>query len=222
MSFWYQFSGWPQVIGDHMRAVYDWLHHVSPEGWSALGTWTIAGVAAFATFFALRQVRFALHQVREARITLEKQAQPNVVAYAALNPEVSQYLDFVVTNYGQTPAYHVTLKFPVLTVTPYENLVTGEHTTELDIPDEIAVLAPGQEWRTLWDSAIEREQHRNKNDGRDVLGSRFEGTVKFQDSGGNNYTNPAILDWNSFHNTLSVGADCRFRLKTDPVVSGEF
>jgi hypothetical protein len=194
MNFWYQFSGWPQLIGDHMRGVYHWLHdHVSPEGWSALGTWTIAGVVAVATFFAVRQVR-------AARITLERQAQPNVVAYAALNPEFSQYLDFVVQNYGQTPAYHVTLKFPVLTVTPYENPVTGEQTTELCIPDEVAVLAPGQEWRTLWDSAIEREQHRSRNGGRDVLGSRFEGTVKFRDSGGNRYTNRAILDWNSFHN----------------------
>ena len=180
-----------------------------------MGTWTTAGVAAVVAFFALRQVR-------EARITREKQAQPNVVTYAALNPEVSQYLDLVVTNFGQTPAYHVKLKFPVLTVTPYENLVTGEHTTELYIPDEIAVLAPGQEWRTLWDSALEREQHRNKNDGRDVLGSRFEGTVKFRDSDGNCYTNRAILDWNSFRNTLSVGADCRFRLKTDPLIPGEF
>jgi hypothetical protein len=192
MPVWYKFSGWPQFIGDHLRAVYHWLHHhVSPEGWSALGTWTIAGIAAVATFFALRQAR-------AARITREKQAQPNVVAYAALNPEFSQYLEFVVTNYGQTPAYHVKLRFPVLTVTPYENLVTGEHITELCIPDEIAVLAPGQEWRTLWDSAIERERHRNKNDGRDVLGSRFEGTVKFQDSGGNSYTNRATLDWYSF------------------------
>jgi hypothetical protein len=216
MSFWYKFSGWPQFIGDHMRAVYHWLHdHVSPDGWSALGTWAIAGVAAVATFFALRHVR-------EARVTLEKHAQPNVVAYAALNPEVSQYFDLVVTNCGQTPAYHVKLKFPVLTVTPYENLVTGEHTTELHLPDEITVLVPGQEWRTPWDSAIEREQHRNHNDGRDVLGSRFAGTVKFQDSGGNSYTNRAILDWNSFRDTLSVSADCRFRLKNDPLVPGEF
>ena len=186
-----------------VRAVYHWLHdHVSPEGWSALGTWAIAGVAAVVAFYVLRQVR-------EARITREKQVQPNVVAYAALNPEVSQYLDFVVTNYGQTPAYHVKLKFPVLTVTPYENPVTGEQTTELCIPDEVAVLAPGQEWRTLWDSGIEREQYRSRNGGRDVLGSRFEGTVKFRDSGGNKYTNPAILDWNSFHNIW-------FRVKSQP------
>jgi hypothetical protein len=165
---------------------------------------------------------FVSRQVHEARITREKQTQPNVVAYAAVNPEVSQYLELVVTNYPQTPASHVKLKFPVLTVTPYENLGTGQHTTELYIPDEIAVLAPGQEWHTLRDSAIEREQHRNKNGGRDVLGSRFEGTVMFQDNSGNSYTNRAIMDWNSFRNTLGVGADCRFRLKTDSLVAGEF
>lgn len=194
MNSWYPVSGWPQIIGDHMRAVYHWLHdHVSPEDWSALAAWAIVGVVAVATYYVLRQMR-------AARLTLERQAQPEVVAYAALNPEFSEYLDFVLTNYGQTPAYHVKLKFPVLTVTPYENPVTGEQITELCIPDEVAVLAPGQEWRTLWDSAIEREQHRSRNGGRDVLGSRFEGTVKFRDSSGNRYTNRAILDWNSFRN----------------------
>jgi hypothetical protein len=199
----YQFSGWPQIIGHHIGEVYHLLHdHVSPEGWSALGTWTIAGVVAVATFFALRQLR-------AARITIEKQAQPNVVAYAALNPEFSQYLDFVLKNYGQTPAYHVKLKFPVLTVAPYQNPVTGEQTTELCVPDEVTVLAPGQEWRTVWDSAIEREQHRSRNGGRDVLGSRFEGTVKFRDSGGNRYTNRTILDWNSFRNIW-------FRVNSEP------
>lgn len=203
MNFFYQFSGWPPFIGNRTRAIYHWLHeHVSPEGWSALGTWTTAGVVAIATFFALRRVR-------EARITLEKQAQPNVVAYAALNSEFSNYLDLVVKNYGRTSAYHVKLKLPVLTVTPYENPVTGEQTTELCIPDEVAVLAPGQEWRTLWDSALEREQHRNENDGRDVLGSRFEGSVKFRDSDGNCYTNRAILDWNSFRNIW-------FRMNSEP------
>src|SRR5512142_1455217 len=106
MNFWYRFSGWPQIVADHVRSIYHWLHdHVSPEGWSALGTWMIAGLVAVATFFVLRQVR-------ATRVTLERQAQPNVVAYAALNSEFSQYLDFVVKNYGQTPAYHVKLKFP--------------------------------------------------------------------------------------------------------------
>lgn len=209
-------SPWNRSL-DRMNAVcqwlYQWLHHLSPEGWSALGTWAIAGVTTVTAFFALRYAR-------DARLTREKQVQPNVVAYVAPSRDVSQYLDLVVTNYGQTPAYHVKLSFPVLTVTPYENLVTGEHTTELYIPEEIAVLAPGQEWRTLWDSAIEREHHRNKNDGQDVLGSRFEGTVSFEDSGGSSYTNRAILDWGSFRNTF--GAECRFRLKTDPLVSGEF
>ncbi len=62
-----------------VTVMYQWLHqHVSPEGWSALGTWAIAAVAAIAAFFALRQVR-------EARITRERQAQPNVVAFIRPN-----------------------------------------------------------------------------------------------------------------------------------------
>jgi hypothetical protein len=171
---------------------YHWLHqHVSPEGWSALGTWATVAVATVAAFFAL-------HQVRELRLTRERQAQPNVVAFVRPDAKVYQFLDLVVANYGLTPAYHVKFDFPPLTVSPYQNAVTGEQVTRLHIPDEIAVLAPGQEWRTMWDSAIERISK------RDELGSRFEGLVKFEDSRGNKFDNPAILDWDTHFDTNFV------------------
>lgn len=173
--------------------VYQWLHqHVSPEGWSALGTWATVLVAAVAAIFALRQVR-------ELRITRERQTQPNVVAFIRPNAKVYQFLDLVVANYGLTPAYHVKLEdFPPLTVSPYQHGVTAEQVTALHIPDEIAVLAPGQEWQTMWDAATERY---NK---RDELGSRFEGLVTFEDSRKNKFKNPAILDWDSHFDTIYV------------------
>jgi hypothetical protein len=175
-----------------VTVAYQWLHqHVSPEGWSALGTWAIAAVAAIAAFFALRQVR-------EARITRERQAQPNVVAFIRPNAKVYQFLDLVVANYGLTPAYHVKLEFPPLTVSPYRHGVTGGQVTALHLPDEIAVLAPGQEWQTMWDAATERY---NK---RDELRSRFQGLVKFQDSRRNKFKNLAILDWDSHFDTIYV------------------
>jgi hypothetical protein len=175
-----------------VSVAYQWLHHhVSPEGWSALGTWATVLVAVVAAIFALRQVR-------ELRITRERQAQPNVVAFIRPNAKVYQFLDLVVANYGLTPAYHVKLEFPPLTVSPYQHGVTGERVTELYIPDEIAVLAPGQEWRTMWDAATERYGK------RDELGSRFKGFVKFQDSRRNKFKNLAILDWDSHFNTIYV------------------
>jgi hypothetical protein len=177
-----------------VAVVYHWLHqHVSPQGWSALGTWATAAVAAIAAFFALRQVR-------EVRITRERQAQPNVVAFIRPNAKVYQFLDLVIANYGLTPAYHVKFDFPPLTVSPHQHGVTGEKVTALHLPDEIAVLAPGQEWRTMWDAATERY---NK---RDELGSRFRGWVKFQDSRRNKFKNLAILDWDSHFDTIYVSA----------------
>lgn len=162
------------------------------DAWAALGSCVTAVVAIAAA-------GFAAWQVWELRQTRERQTQPNVVAFVRPNAKVYQFLDLVVANYGLTPAYHVKLNFPPLTVSPYQNAVTGEEVTQLHIPDEIAILAPGQEWRNFWDSSISRY------DKRDELGSRFEGSVSFQDSRGNKFENPSILDWDALYDTTFVG-----------------
>jgi hypothetical protein len=68
---------------------------VRADAWAALGTWATVLAAAVAAFFALRQVR-------EARLTRERQTQPNVVAFTRPNAKVWQFLDLVVANYGLT------------------------------------------------------------------------------------------------------------------------
>lgn len=159
------------------------------DAWAALGTWAAVAVAGVAAIFALRQVR-------EMRLTRERQTQPNVVAFVRPNAKAHQILDLVVANYGLTPAYHVKLFFEPLTVSPYQGI--SGLVTSLHLPKEIAVLAPGQEWLTMWDAATERYPK------RDELGSRFEGLVTFKDSRGNRFGNPAILDWDSHFDTLFV------------------
>lgn len=161
------------------------------DAWAALGSCVTAVVAIAAA-------GFAAWQVWELRQTRERQTQPNVVAFVRPNAKVYQFLDLVVANYGLTPAYHVKLRFPPLTVTPYMGM-TGDQVTQLHIPDEIAVLAPGQEWRNFWDSSI------NRYEKRDELGSRFEGSVSFEDSRGNEFENPSILDWDTHFDTTFVG-----------------
>lgn len=162
------------------------------DAWSALGTCVGALVAVAAAIFAG-------WQVLELRSTRERQTQPNVVAFTRPNAKVHSFLDLVVANYGLTPAYHVKLNFSQpLTVTPYLNNVTGEQVTKLHIPDEIAVLAPGQEWQTMWDAATQRHDKRHE------LGSRFEGSVSFEDSRKHKFENPAIFDWDSHFDTLYV------------------
>ncbi|BBX57398.1 hypothetical protein MSHO_27430 [Mycobacterium shottsii] len=54
----------------------------------------------------------------------------------------------------------------------YENASDGyADVVELQLPRELPTLAPGQEWRMVWDSALDRAEI-----GQGVE-SRFEGTV---------------------------------------------
>ena len=109
------------------------------DAWAALSLWITAAIAGGALLFASRQVN-------EARATRKAVAQPNVVVYVDLNPGDWQYLDLVVKNFGQTPAYGIRfVGLPDLDVVPWENLLTGDHETALHVPETIVVLAAGQE-----------------------------------------------------------------------------
>ena len=153
---------------------------------------------------------FASGQVKEARATRKAVAQPNVAVYVDLNPTKWQYLDFVVKNFGQTPAYDIRFEdLPELDVVPYENQLTGDLETALYVPPKIAVLAPGQEWRTMWDSAIAREEYELKRKQQPHLNLRelrsvFGGTVVFFDKEKERYANPIQLDANAFRNMMRL------------------
>ena len=64
---------------------------------------------------------------------------------------------------------------------------------ELRLPSELTQLAPGQEWRTVWDSAISREEFGGQ------IRARFEGTVYYGDApaGGKRreFDAAVVLDW---------------------------
>jgi hypothetical protein len=166
---------------------------MTADAWAAWAQWVTATIAFGAAIFAYQQVKVA-------RETRERVAQPDVVVYIERDPQNWHYMDFVVKNFGQTPAYNIRLVLPPLEVVPWENMATGEQVTELWIPDGIAVLAPGQEWRTSWDSGIERAEYKGD------LQTQFVGRVDFDDkmNDGKNYSNPISLDANMFWNTLHV------------------
>lgn len=146
---------------------------------------------------------YARGQVREARETRERVAQPDVVVYID-HHQVRHYLDLVIKNFGQTTAYNVRLTLPPLQVAPFTNQITGEEVTSLWLPETIAVLAPGQEWRTVWDSAVRREDYRRKHG--EELRTKFVGSVEFDDKmiDGKSYSNPISLDAKMFHNTTWI------------------
>jgi hypothetical protein len=119
-----------------------------------------------------------------------------------------------VKNFGQTAAYGVRLHFdPWPTVMPWFHPQTGDRVTRLLVP-YIPVLAPGQEWRTLWDRGEARAQAELDRDVvrqarglihpafeetlPDDVGMRFAGQVVFDDSEHRRYSNPSVLDIHMF------------------------
>jgi hypothetical protein len=107
-------------------------------------------------------------------------------------------------------AYNIRVTLPPLLVVPYDNRVTGEHVTSLYVPKSIAVLAPGQEWRTAWESAVELAEHKPE------LQSQFVGDVQFDDKMNPDkpsYRNPISLDTKMFWDTIRIETKKAGRLR---------
>src|SRR6202012_5843118 len=65
---------------------------------------------------------------------------------------------------------------PPPTVAEYENASDGyADVVELHLPRQLTALAPGQEWRTVWDSALDRAEL------GEGIESRFTGKVTYYD-----------------------------------------
>jgi hypothetical protein len=139
--------------------------------WLAIAVWAVVIVGVAALIFAHRQLK------RNREIALEE-TRPHVAMFMEPHSSDWHLIELVVRNFGETAAYDVQFTFiNPPTVAQYENEQSGMvHITELTLPDNIPVLAPGQEWRTVWDSAPSRAQ----------LGSsidwRFTGTIKYFDA----------------------------------------
>lgn len=147
------------------------------EDWTALAAWFTVIAAFIAGGVASRQVR-------EARTLRLAQAQPYVIAYLQEGRNSAQIVELVVRNLGTTAATEV-----VVSIDPPPFRTLGDAGTPLKLPDSFGVLVPGQEWRTIWDSLIQR-----KSVG---LPDRYTATVSFVHRGGReSYEFP--LDWGPF------------------------
>lgn len=169
----------------------DWFPNA--DTWAAWAQCVTAAIAFGAAIFAYQQVR-------EARATRERVAQPEVVVYVDRH-DVRGYFDVVIKNFGQTTAYNVRLTLPDLQIVPYNNQVDGQLVTTAYVPKTIAVLAPGQEWRSIWDSYVRRENYKGE------LQTQFVGHVEFDDKMNPDkasFRNPISLDANMFWNTMWI------------------
>lgn len=169
---------------------------MSPDAWGAIAALAQVSTVVVAAWALI----YARGQVSEARRTRELVAQPEVVVYVERN-SVRGYFDLVIKNFGQTAAYNVKVTLPPLPVVPYNNKIDGELVRYVYVPAAIAVLAPGQEWRTLWDSYVRREKY----DGE--LPTHFIGHIAFDDkmsADKRSHQNPISLDSNIFWSTMWV------------------
>jgi hypothetical protein len=146
------------------------LAHATASTWLAWAVWALLALGVVALIYANRQIR------RSHRLQAE-QARPHVGMFMEPHAADWHVIELVVRNFGQTPAYDVQFAFEQApTVAEYENASDGyADVVELHLPRQLTALAAGQEWRTVWDSALDRAEL------GEGIESRFTGKVTYYD-----------------------------------------
>ena len=170
---------------------------MSAGAWTALAAWLAVVVGVAALVYAWRQYQRAREQTAELM-------QPNVAMF--MEPSASDWhlVELVVKNFGRTPAYGIRFEFAnPPTVGKYESAYEDRYVevTPLNLPAEIPYLAPSQEWRMVWDSALDRREL------GEAIASRFDGAVTYYDepkTAGRGkqrkqFRSTAVLDWATLH-----------------------
>jgi len=85
----------------------------------------------------------------EMKLSREEQAKPSVVCYFEHNKKVKTTYDFIIKNFGKSMASDVRLVFsPELRGRFTQSPLKGK---------TFKAMAPGYEWRTLWDSFLSND-----------------------------------------------------------------
>lgn len=158
--------GFNRVDPGHLARV----TNVESSTWLAWAAWAaiVLGIIALVVIN---------HQLGRSRQLAAEQSRPHVGVLMEPHAADWHVIELVVRNFGKTAAYNVRFSFPnPPTVAEYENSSDGyAEVVELQLPSEIPVLAPGQEWRLVWDSALDRAEIGGG------IESRFTGTVTYFD-----------------------------------------
>jgi hypothetical protein len=138
--------------------------------WLAWAVWALLALGVIALIYIGQQNR------RNRRAAIEE-TRPHVGMFMEPHAADWHVIELVVRNFGKTSAYDVSFTFPhPPTVAEYENATDGyADVVELQLPRQLPTLAPGQEWRTVWDSALDRSEL------GEGIESRFPGTVTYYD-----------------------------------------
>jgi hypothetical protein len=161
------------------------------SAWSTFGTGVIALVAVVAAFVVGRD------QVKEARAARDltkrldiERSQPYVVAYMEPSEASEQIINLVVKNFGQTAARDIRIQ-----IDPWpERSKMPEQFRLVGFPTPLPILAPGQEWKTVWDTSPQRR-------GTD-LPDRHDGVLIYDGLEGQQIETPVVLDWTVFKSRM--------------------
>lgn len=167
----------------------------NPAQWSATAEVATALVALVAALVGLRQLREAqalrLQQERDAVSIRRERAQPYVAVFMeplwAVDPK---FQELVIKNFGATAACDVQIESEPEIVREWEG-----DAQKVPLP-LIPTLAPGQEWRGLWDFFPRRHSA--------GLPDRHDVKVRFEDSHGERFESAYVLDWGTNLDRLSV------------------
>jgi hypothetical protein len=146
------------------------ITNVGSSTWLAWAAWAAIALGVVALVFTNRQIN-------RNRRSASEETRPHVAMLMEPHAADWHVIELVVRNFGRTAAYDIRFSFPnPPTVAEYENASDGyADVVELQLPRELPVLAPGQEWRMVWDSALDRAEIGTG------IESRFTGTVIYYD-----------------------------------------
>lgn len=157
------------------------------EGPPSVTDWISAGAAALTFVIALIALVYAYFQLKESALArkqsreLERERSQPYVVIQTDQAAAHTILDIVIKNYGQTAAYDVKID-----IDPWPRRAVGGD-EEVEMPVVIPFLAPGQEWRTLWDGFIQRSSSE--------LPDHHVAKVSYRGLGDQRLHTEAILDW---------------------------
>jgi hypothetical protein len=156
-----------------MGSIQGGWHGVTQVGsstWLAWAAWAALALGVVALAFTNEQIK------RNRKLAAE-QSRPHVAMLMEPHAADWHVIELVVRNFGRTAAYDIRFSFTnPPTVAEYENAADGyANVVELQLPRELPVLAPGQEWRMVWDSALDRAEIGSR------IESRFTGSVIYYD-----------------------------------------
>lgn len=156
---------------DWINARLDDLTNLGSGGWLAIAAWAALALGIVVLLYANRQIN------RNRQLTTE-QIRPQVTMFMEPHAADWHVIELVVKNFGSTGAHDVKLDFinhPTVAAYEETDYDGPPEVAELDLPSELTFLAPGQEWRTVWDSAMSREELGGN------IRSRFDGTLTYFD-----------------------------------------